>query len=229
MFLNLQETSVDNFAYIPTQALSSAASARGMMRPGGLSQTLVFSVEDPERLDEAAAQLQTWFDRELGTGAGNPFGTERGKRKELPTETPGLPALFSFSPWRPLLIASVNVSNILLSRALKKRKAVGILKALGSSKNGIFRLFIKEAAVIGGAGTAAGTLIALGLSPVMTNSMGFSGISIPGLIAGILFSVVITFVSYHFPGHAGFRNSPGGSHKNRIGASYEKDIYKHRK
>ncbi len=186
------ETSLDSLALVPTDALSQASTTGGMMRPGGRSQTLIFSVDDPDRLDEAAAQLQTWFDRELGEGAVS-LSIPREEAERTADRNNRLTSLILILALSALLIAAVNVSNILLSRALKKRKAVGILKALGSSGRHVFNLFLKEAAVIGGLGTAVGILMALGLSPLMSDSMGFATFSIPGLLSGVLLSMVITF------------------------------------
>ncbi|MBI9103937.1 MAG: ABC transporter permease [Spirochaetales bacterium] len=186
-------TSLDGLAFVPTDSLSAAATSGGRGGPGGgQNQTLRFSVDDPERLDEAASQLQNWFDRELGTGAVS-LSIPREEAEKTADRNNRLTSLILILALSALLIAAVNVSNILLSRALKKRKAIGILKALGSSRSGVFILFLKEAAVIGGLGTAVGIIMALGLSPLMSSSMGFATFSIPGLAAGVLLSMIITF------------------------------------
>ncbi|MBI9104922.1 MAG: ABC transporter permease [Spirochaetales bacterium] len=200
-------TSLDSLALVPTDALSQASTTGGMMRPGGRSQTLIFSVGDPDRLDEAAAQLQTWFDRELGEGAVS-LSIPREEAEQTADRNNRLTSLILILALSALLIAAVNVSNILLSRALKKRKSVGILKALGSSSKGVFILFLKEAAVIGGLGTAVGVLMALGLSPVMSGSMGFTTFSIPGLLSGVLLSMVITFSLTLLPAMQASKTAP---------------------
>jgi len=200
-------TSLDDLALVPTNALSKASTTGGMMRPGGQGQTLIFSVDDPGRLDEAAAQLQTWFDRELGEGAVS-LSIPREEAEQTADRNNRLTSLILILALSALLIAAVNVSNILLSRALKKRKAVGILKALGSSSRGVFNLFLKEAAVIGGFGTAVGVLMALGLSPLMSSSMGFATFSISGLLSGVLISMIITFSLTLLPAMQASKTAP---------------------
>ena len=200
-------TTLDNLAFIPTDALSTASRGRGMMRPGAMSQTLIFSVDDPEKLDEAASQLQSWFDRELGTGAVS-LSIPREAAEQAADRNNRLTSLILILALSALLIAAVNVSNILLSRAMKKKRAVGILKALGASSRTVFSLFVKEAAVIGGAGILTGTGLALALSPLMTKSMGFSTFSVPGLAAGVLISIVITFGLTILPAMQASKTSP---------------------
>ena len=82
-----------------------------------------------------------------------------------------------------LLIASVNVSNILLGRALRRRRNVGILKALGASVRSVFSVFFMEAFIIGAAGAVAGA----GISMLISALMAGSGQNV-AIISGVLFA-----------------------------------------
>jgi len=59
-----------------------------------------------------------------------------------------------------LLIACANVANLLLSRALDRRKEIAVRTAMGATRGQVARLLIGESLILAGAGAVAGTALA---------------------------------------------------------------------
>ncbi|NPA58699.1 MAG: ABC transporter permease [Aquificae bacterium] len=58
-----------------------------------------------------------------------------------------------------VLVASFNVSSLLITKAREKRKDIAILKTIGADNSFILKIFLWQGMLIGIAGTIAGTLI----------------------------------------------------------------------
>jgi putative ABC transport system permease protein len=139
-------------------------------------------VADSSRLEQARAQLASWFTRKYGE-ASVVITVPRSAAEAAGDRSSRLVTIILFLALSALLIAAANVTNILASRAMRKRRAVGILKALGATASGVFRLFIIEALVIGAAGAVLGTGFSILISWLMQETMGFGGV-LAGLLAG---------------------------------------------
>ena len=141
----------------------------------------------------------------LGTRLGNEFrGTNAGwtpKVIQLDRETagvfrPGLFALFGASTLL-LLIACINVANLLLARASARRREVALRAAIGASRGRLVRLFLTESVVLALAGAVVGVAVAvlsvktlLAASPVRIPRADAIGIDAPVLLFATLIAAL---------------------------------------
>ena len=145
-------------------------------------------------LDALSARLATEFP---GTNGG---WTTRAI--PLDTEIAGgfRPALFALlgASGLLLLIACINVANLLLARGATRRREVALRSAIGASRMRVARLFLTEGALLAAAGTALGLALAVvGLRMIV----GWSPVEIPraaeiGINGWVLaFSVAVAVVT----------------------------------
>ena len=194
-------TEMDELAFTPARILSSQFQGS---RWGALRTNLRFTVEDPADLDEARAQLVNWFDSAYGMGA-VAISIPREEAEATTDRNGRLATVILFLALSALLIAAVNVTNIFFSRAVRKRRSVGILKAVGASIRQVFTVFFLEALAIGAVGAGVGFGLSALLSRLMEETIGFGALQIGLIVVGVLASWAIVAVFNVVPASAAAR------------------------
>jgi putative ABC transport system permease protein len=194
--LEVTGTAFDNQSFTPA-ALADVNSVDSRFA-GFRRATLCFTVRDVDKLDEAKAQINSWFGQTYGDGS--VFITiPKEEAENTINRNNRFITIILILAISGLLIACVNVSNILYTRAFRKRKTIGILKALGAAKNRIFQLFFLEALGLGLGGAVAGTGIAIVLANIIRTNLGIGGYSIGMLLLGIILSWGTTMLLTDIP------------------------------
>lgn len=184
-------TDYDNYFFRPDTIYGD--DEKFQMRSRFMNRQLRFAVTNPSDLDSAAILLKEWFEKAYGEGqiaVSNP----REEAAKLVARNRGISVLILFLSMAGLFIASVNVSNILMSRSLRMKKHVGILKALGASKAAILKLFTGEAIFITITGSLVGMVLAFPLTRAMEGSLDLGKGSFWNILAGVGLSSILTLI-----------------------------------
>lgn len=182
----------DSAYFAPYRDGVSDASLSGP-RTSRMSTQLRFTVDSPEHLDSSALLLSDWFASQFGEDQivlSNP----RAEAEQLIHRNTGIGLLILFLSLAGLFIASVNVSHILMSRVIRMKKHVGILMALGATRNHITGLFAAESLLITGIGSFLGAIFAIPLTSAMQGTLGLTGSSIGFIMIGVLIAASLTFL-----------------------------------
>ncbi|MCS6866393.1 MAG: FtsX-like permease family protein [Gemmataceae bacterium] len=130
------------FRQLPWAADGGFLSADVRLRPGGDLPATVQAIEDMGFRTYSAAK---WF-----TAA----------KREVTLIAAGL-NLFAFIA---LFVAAVGITNTLVTSVLERTKEIGILRAVGATRQQILALFLLEGAIIGLMGAVVGLALARGLA-----------------------------------------------------------------
>ena len=154
---------------MPSALAVASSSARFLVSAKFVSPELHFMVSEAEDLDDAEFQIYRWFSMNHGNIT---ITSPREQAEEANGRNSRLAAIILFLAGAGFLIASVNVSNILLSRTIRQFRNIGILKALGASAVDIFRLYFIESLFLSICGMLAGAGITALLSSVLSSGLG---------------------------------------------------------
>lgn len=94
-----------------------------------------------------------------------------------------------------LLVGGIGVMNIMLVSVTERTSEIGLKKALGAKKKRILFQFLTESAMLTSMGGVLGVIVGIILSKVISALTGTpSAISVPAIILGVAFSMVIGIV-----------------------------------
>lgn len=109
-----------------------------------------------------------------------------------------------------LVIAVINILNLMLARLLKRTKTIGISLALGSSRRLVFRQFMLEAVVLGLAGAVLGIGLSAGFAKLLGRGFGGFASGSVGLRIGLGLGlgVLVSILFGVYPAFLGSRVNP---------------------
>ena len=104
-----------------------------------------------------------------------------------------------------LLVAGVSILNVMLMSTMERTREIGIMKAVGASKNDVLKMFLYEALFLGIIASAAGGILtvggSLGLIYLITKDISyfFSLTTILYICAGVVFGIATSLIGGLYP------------------------------
>ena len=144
----------NEMAYAPQESLESAWGKRLAITD------MRFTTSNSDDVRAAVSQLTSHFQSVHPTSDVAITDTVAELRKERQTLSRGISVLVFLSVVG-LFVSAINLMNLMLIRTIKHTKGIGIMLALGTTRNEIFRLFSGESVLM----CAAGAIIGAILSP----------------------------------------------------------------
>jgi len=184
-----------------------ATGSGGMLRMMSFSTQLRFTVSDVSKLEETEDILAGWFESKFGEGQVT-ISNPRSEAQKLIDRNKGISLLILFLSISGLFIALVNVSHILMSRGLRMKRSVGVMMALGASRQSVLKLFALEATAVSAAGSVLGGLFAIPISGSMQSALGLTDGSWIFVVLGVLVSWVLTMAFSVAPAYQNSRIVP---------------------
>jgi len=194
--------SVDGRVYIPI------TSAPGMEGPNPkihqISAVSASSKDAARALDEVRQAIDIEYDGRLEASSAMEHMKEN--MRQLRSLAAGILVLASAG----LVIASINILNLMLARVLRRTREIGISAALGASRRQVFRQSLAEALVLGISGGALGLPLSFGLVKLMSGIMEGLDVSVglTGVLAGALSCIAASVIFGLYPAYLGARVIP---------------------
>ncbi|MBP2031286.1 putative ABC transport system permease protein [Methanohalophilus levihalophilus] len=104
-----------------------------------------------------------------------------------------------------LLVAGVSILNVMLMSTMERTREIGIMKAVGASKNDVLKMFLYEALFLGILASAAGGILtvggSMGLIYLITKDISyfFSITTILYISAGVAFGIGTSLIGGLYP------------------------------
>ncbi len=202
VFRAFEEIFESQFAYVPL------TTAQMLLNTSSVDK-IVVKLEEVDQTDTVAAALRT-------TLADSGLGLELRTWEELGTEYKQTKAMFDFILGAVSLgifvLVFFSILEVLTMSFMERMREVGTIRAIGTKRKHVFRLFLTEGVVLGLIGGMIGIFVGLGLGALVNNSgVGWmppgSVEEIPmlvalapiGAIAPIVVAILSTLVSAVFP------------------------------
>jgi ABC-type antimicrobial peptide transport system permease subunit len=115
-----------------------------------------------DQFDAAREQLRTYVDKRFGPAITSKAAIDRITESLNVSRNAALVTIFFASGG--MMIAALNITNLMLARVLGRTRSIGISSALGASSRLIFVIFLTESLVLGLIGGLLGLALARGIT-----------------------------------------------------------------
>lgn len=168
-------------------------------------ERITLVVDDVRKVGQARAELaayaaDTWGERVNVTS--NSIARYRAGQRTTALVIAGLASV-------GLVVASLNIMNLMLARVLKGSRDIGVLRSLGATRAAIVRRYLADALTLGALGGALGVGLGFVLVGVFNGYIRAAdpqgaqvytvGFSLPAAFVGLLLSLAVTLLFALYP------------------------------
>lgn len=153
---------VNEMAFVPPRSFTRRV-GNMTVSVGRPTMSLTFFVRDRKKIGSAVKELQAYFDRTYKEGQVKVSS----RQSTLNARRAGQNALFgaiSVLALLCLVVATLNIFNVSSIKTIRRRRSLGILRAIGASRRKTMLVFLVEVAMLAVAGSLLGLAAALPLS-----------------------------------------------------------------
>ncbi len=189
------------FGYSPYRSVST-----GPMR------FVYLAVDDPRDLQAVREQVASYVSAKWGDSVSvttQPYLTRYGRQQRvLAFAIAGFASL-------GLLVASLNVMNLMLARVLRRQSFVGVRRSLGATRSDIRNELILEGTLLGVLGGVIGAVVGAGLLSAYNNSLGTVNLALnigvafswTSVVLGFLLAIIASLVFTLYPASVAARHT----------------------
>ena len=99
-----------------------------------------------------------------------------------------------------LLVGGIGIMNILLVSVTERTREIGIRRAIGARRGHVLLQFLTEAVLLSAAGGAAGIVVGVGVSEVLSAVAGWPTLVSPAaIVGGFVFSAAVGVFFGYYP------------------------------
>lgn len=108
-----------------------------------------------------------------------------------------------------LAVGGIGIVNVMMLTVTERIKEIGVMKAVGATRENIQVLFLLESGLLGAVSGLIGITIGAGISFLISNLGGFPiAVTWTSLAAGLIFAIVTTMVAGIYPANKAARLDP---------------------
>lgn len=197
----------DGIAFAPARDFRMGGGGQAMR---WMPMNQVYAAGSVSQVESAAAELQAYFDRTAGEGAVSVLSSKEELDERTRSQNTLLAAAFALAALC-VLVALLNLMNASATKALKRRRSLGILRAIGASALDVGASSFWETSIPAGAGLILGVLAAWLFSPttlsLLTGEEGAASLPLAALGAALAAAALPLLVGTLPAWHA-VRSSP---------------------
>jgi putative ABC transport system permease protein len=198
----------NGMAFVPSREIQlGPAGANIRIR----STRLMFAARDAGSVANAESQLKAYFDRTMGAGLVTISSRKAELDERVKSQTTLFAAAFGLTALC-VLVAILNLMNASATKAIKRRRSLGVLRAIGASSADIVAAAFWETAISAVLGLVVGYIAAMALSDSTASLLvpytRTNGGAIPAMTIAALLAMAIPLVLGVLPSWNAMRTAP---------------------